>query len=376
MPARADDRSSRRSWTGRSTGSTASLDERPDLLRRRPRPARSLGERAFEIVLARQIAAGEEETTWFERHGSTPITEIPAHWPADYRRARPAPDRPDRVEPEHPPDREAGVQAPLGDRAVGRAADSARCDGWLLDRLEEPELLARRAGPGRCGRSPQLADRCATTPVLRAGRASSPGNADADLGSRRRPRWSPRRPCRSSPRSATRPPGCEKRAAWEEVWALQRREDAGEKVDDRRAAEVRRRRTSEGSLLAAPGQARRPQGALRPLPGPAREGDPTPVLGWAGWDHRDQALALGRELPNQDALGAGDDALVPMVAGLVELEPWLHQWHHEVDPTRSASARRRRSAGWSTSTSSAWRRPASGSPRGPHPRRPAGVEPR
>jgi hypothetical protein len=31
------------------------------------------------------MAAGREQTTWFERHGSTPITEIPAHWPEAYR---------------------------------------------------------------------------------------------------------------------------------------------------------------------------------------------------------------------------------------------------------------------------------------------------
>ncbi len=44
-----------------------------------------LGQRAFEIVLARKIAAGETQTTWFERHGSTPITELPSEWPDDYR---------------------------------------------------------------------------------------------------------------------------------------------------------------------------------------------------------------------------------------------------------------------------------------------------
>ena len=27
--------------------------------------------------MARQMAKGELETAWFERHGSTPITEIP-----------------------------------------------------------------------------------------------------------------------------------------------------------------------------------------------------------------------------------------------------------------------------------------------------------
>ncbi|PRC58964.1 hypothetical protein C6A85_19850, partial [Mycobacterium sp. ITM-2017-0098] len=26
-----------------------------------------------------------EETAWFERHGSTPITEVPASWPDDYK---------------------------------------------------------------------------------------------------------------------------------------------------------------------------------------------------------------------------------------------------------------------------------------------------
>ena len=48
-------------------------------------PGLALGERAFEIVLARAVRDGEEETAWFTRHGSTPITEIPAHWPAGYR---------------------------------------------------------------------------------------------------------------------------------------------------------------------------------------------------------------------------------------------------------------------------------------------------
>ena len=48
-------------------------------------PGLRLGERAFEIVMARQMAEGKFETVWFDRHGSTPITEIPGHWPADYR---------------------------------------------------------------------------------------------------------------------------------------------------------------------------------------------------------------------------------------------------------------------------------------------------
>ena len=36
--------------------------------------------------MARKLAAGELTTTWFERHGSTPVTELPDDWPDDYRR--------------------------------------------------------------------------------------------------------------------------------------------------------------------------------------------------------------------------------------------------------------------------------------------------
>jgi hypothetical protein len=49
-------------------------------------PSIALGQRAFEIVMARKMADGELATTWFERHRSTPITELPGHWPDDYRR--------------------------------------------------------------------------------------------------------------------------------------------------------------------------------------------------------------------------------------------------------------------------------------------------
>ncbi|MFI8978481.1 BREX-2 system adenine-specific DNA-methyltransferase PglX, partial [Nocardia asteroides] len=45
----------------------------------------SLGERAFEIVLARRIRSEEASDEWFTRHGSTPITEVPSHWPDSYK---------------------------------------------------------------------------------------------------------------------------------------------------------------------------------------------------------------------------------------------------------------------------------------------------
>ena len=51
----------------------------------KPLPQVRLGERAFEIVMARRMAAEDLTTSWFQRHNSTPITDIPSHWPADYR---------------------------------------------------------------------------------------------------------------------------------------------------------------------------------------------------------------------------------------------------------------------------------------------------
>ncbi len=49
-------------------------------------PELACGQRAFEIVMARQMQTGALQTTWFERHGSKPRTDIPAHWPAEYRK--------------------------------------------------------------------------------------------------------------------------------------------------------------------------------------------------------------------------------------------------------------------------------------------------
>jgi hypothetical protein len=66
------------------------------------------------------------------------------------------------------------------------------------------------------------------------------------------------------------------------------------------------------------------------------------VLGWAGWDHAQQAFALARLIVDRQNNHAwGVDELTPLLAGLAELEPWLWQWHAEVDAAtgmNSASA--------------------------------------
>ena len=84
-------------------------------------PPLELGERAFEIVLARKVTAGETETAWFTRHRSTPITELPMHWPGWYRDLVQQTDRPDRAGSGRGSGGAARAQAAVGSGAVGEA---------------------------------------------------------------------------------------------------------------------------------------------------------------------------------------------------------------------------------------------------------------
>ena len=64
-----------------------------------------------------------------------------------------------------------------------------------------------------------------------------------------------------------------------------------------------------------------------------RDGDPSLVVGWAGWDHLQQATALAAYYDRMKTReGWPPDRLVPLLAGLDQLVPWLAQWHNEVDP--------------------------------------------
>ena len=65
---------------------------------------------------------------------------------------------------------------------------------------------------------------------------------------------------------------------------------------------------------------------------PARWADPTPVIAWAGWDHLQQARALATYyVQMKDSEGWSRERLTPLLAGLLELLPWLKQWHNGID---------------------------------------------
>jgi hypothetical protein len=98
-------------------------------------PTIQRGQRAFEIVFARTIATGEVQTSWFARHGSTPITELPAGWPEGHKRLVER-----RIELI-----ESGRFVELVERPeckrrrnwkAGRTWSERHLRSWLLDRLE------------------------------------------------------------------------------------------------------------------------------------------------------------------------------------------------------------------------------------------------
>jgi hypothetical protein len=61
--------------------------------------------------------------------------------------------------------------------------------------------------------------------------------------------------------------------------------------------------------------------------------DGTLVLGWAGWDHLEQAQALTAHITERQELDAWNaERLTPLLAGVAELLPWVAQWHPDVDP--------------------------------------------
>jgi hypothetical protein len=128
--------------------------------------------------------------------------------------------------------------------------------------------------------------------------------------------------------------GLRKREAWEHTWALQRRKDAGEQVGSipvppkYGGADFRRQ-----SWWQHRGKLDVPKERFVEYPAAGRETDPTLLLGWAGWDHAQQALALHRVIAEREAEGWTDERLLPLVAGLAELQPWVRQWHDGLDDT-------------------------------------------
>jgi hypothetical protein len=128
--------------------------------------------------------------------------------------------------------------------------------------------------------------------------------------------------------------GLRKRVQWEDTWALQRREDAGEKVGKIPVPpkyEAKDFLKSDISRLRGPLDV--PKERWISYPACERGADTSLPIAWAGWNHLQQATALAAYyLEMQENEGWEPARLQPLLAGLLELVPWLEQWHNEIDP--------------------------------------------
>lgn len=286
-----------------------------------------LGQRPFEILMARQMAAGELDTTWFERHGSTPITEIPAEWPRYYRHAVER-----RLEIIQTNRDIALIEQPEYKRRWNlpswAALERKALENWLLDRMEsadrwqEPELQT-------CAR---LADSLRRDAEFVQVAGLYEGRPDFDM-TELVTALVKKQSVPFLPVLRYKPSGLEKRREWEAVWALQRREDAGEKVEIPVPPKYRAADFLEATYWNLRGGLDVPKERFILYPHLGRDADSTPVLGWAGWNHLQQAQALAGYYHHvKEEEGWSVERLKPVLAGLLELIPWLKQWHNDVDP--------------------------------------------
>ncbi|MFE9906999.1 BREX-2 system adenine-specific DNA-methyltransferase PglX [Streptomyces clavifer] len=308
---------------------SASLDTIPEV---------ALGERAFEIVLARRVAAGEAETVWFERHGSFPVTEIPAHWPDAYRaivqsRIDIITSRKDIALIERPECKRRWAC----DSWESKEKEALRT--WLLDRCEDESLWFGLRDGFRAPRTLtifQLADALRQTDDMQAVAelyaADHMGKRDATLATVLTDIIAPEHvPHLAAQRY--KDPGLRKREQWEQVWGLQREEDkTGKRLD----IPVPPKYTSADFLKASywshRGKLDVPKERFISYPDASPDSDPTLLLGWAGWDHKDQVQALINVINDRtEQAGWETSRLIPLLAGIQELMPWVHQWHGEYD---------------------------------------------
>lgn len=355
-----------------------------------PLPAIQPGERAFEIVLAREMAAEEVQTAWFERHGSTPITEVPAHWPANYRALVER-----RIALIESNDWIGLLERPEYKRRWNQPSweelEQAALKGWLLDRLETPAYWSEPALQSVAALAAN-AERDSDFMAVAALYTGQPGfDVPALVLALLKDESVPALKVLRYKES-----GLRKRADWEQTWELQRREDAIDAAvaaaDPRRDGESEadwqarikplqdQRKAAEVGRIAAPpkyisadflaaslwrlrGGLDVPKERFFTVPDPQSPADW--LYGWAGWNPAQRVRALAASYL-QIEQGSGVDAvhLIPLLAAIDEELPWVLQWHNAMDPEldvrpgdyfRSWLGEQLNRHGWTSETLASWK---------------------
>jgi len=348
------------------------------------------GQRAFEIVLARRMVKGEVHTTWFERHGSTPITEIPSDWPEDYKQLVER-----RIELIETDRNIALIEQPEYKRRWNTEPWESQLEralrSWLLDRLESyfdfdgrmsslfldlgswqeaTDPTTKNQQPTTKNQEPRTAPPLADIALTSVARLADVARQDPEFMQvgelyRNDPAFDVQRLVAELAEAESVPllpvlrykaTGLRKRAEWEQTWELQREEDAvgslffvlGFSQDAQEPTTKNQEPRTKNPIPVPPrytsadflkSDCWRLRGKLdvpkeRWVSFPHCEGpDGTPVIAWAGYDHLQLATAIGQYYQRvKDEFGGRDDPrLVPLLACAIELLPWLKQWHNEPD---------------------------------------------
>jgi type I restriction-modification system DNA methylase subunit len=308
-------------------------------------PRLSLGQRAFEIVLARKIVSGEIKSSWFDRHSSSLVTEMPSEWPENYKKVverrieliendpnirlieQPEYKRRWNTEPW-----ESQLERALREWLLLRLETYFDFDGRMTDKADASNRRLPLAEIAMCSVA-QLADAARRDPqFMEVGelyRDDPAFDVQALVEELVQAESVPHLPVLRYKDS-----GLRKRAEWEKTWDLQRREDAGEAVG---TIPVPPKYTSADFISTGGARYWSLRGKLdvpkeRWISFPHCEGpDGTLVICWAGYDHLQQAQAISAYYVRvQTEFGGSDDPrLIPLLASLIELLPWLKQWHNE-----------------------------------------------
>lgn len=305
-------------------------------------PVLNLGERAFEILLAQRLKTGEVETQWLTRHGASVTDEIPETWPQSYREVVAK-----RIETIENRGNIALIERPECKRRWMRVGDSweeklsVALRDWLLDQCENRSLWyssdVQVNGLPRPMTVNRLADR------LRSNRnvvsvARLFGRPDADLADVLKEIIADEHVPFSSKFRYTGT-GLLKSHLWEKAWDRQRLEDrSGERLEIDVPDRYKKEDFLRISYWNQRGKLDVQKERFISYPTASPNSDDSLLLGWAGWGYREQALALITLIEERSSAdGWGVEKLTPLLAGLLEVMPWVRQWHNEVDPVFGAS---------------------------------------
>ncbi|MDF2916038.1 MAG: hypothetical protein K0S70_255 [Microbacterium sp.] len=291
--------------------------------------------RVMDVGLAGAAVEGKGDLAWFARHGREPSLAPDRDWPAWYselwhkRYIAMQQNRSLRVleRPEYKR-RWAGA---TWDELLADAVKAA-----LLDRLEAPELWRDGSGRPLVRSAAQVADDLRHDERFRELLTLHTGSQDFDLTSEvgkllageAVPAFAPLR---------YKAAGIEKFRAWQHTWELQRADDRGERVDVPVPPKYGQGDFLKTSYWSARGKLDVPKERFLSFPGSRLPDDATELYGWAGWDHAERGQAIARLAGDLSRSGAPDDQVIPLAGALLELQPWLDQWHTDIDARSGVS---------------------------------------